>query len=98
MVSPLARLREKAGERVSPQRESPRGENPHPALRADLSRKREGLRKPAAPVAPKLLPSDRIRPQQRVHCDGAAGARDAGADFLVALFLMVAEEDVAMID
>ena len=37
----LSRLRERVGERVSPQWDHPRGENPHLALRADLSRKRE---------------------------------------------------------
>jgi len=40
-VRPLSRLRERVGERVSPHWDSPRGESPHPALRADLSRKRE---------------------------------------------------------
>ncbi|MGY4328127.1 hypothetical protein ACVWWG_002544 [Bradyrhizobium sp. LB7.2] len=39
----LPRLRGRVGERVSPQEDSPRGENPHPALCADLSRKRERL-------------------------------------------------------
>ncbi|SDJ40539.1 hypothetical protein SAMN05216338_104861 [Bradyrhizobium sp. Rc2d] len=38
-VRTLSRLRE----RVSPRRDSPRGGSPHPALRADLSRKRERL-------------------------------------------------------
>src|SRR3954451_12886539 len=42
--------------------------------------------------------SDGIRPQQRVHRDGAACAGDAGADLLVALLLMITEEDVAMVD
>jgi len=37
----LSRLRERVGVRVFPQRDSPRGESPHPALRADLPRKRE---------------------------------------------------------
>ncbi len=45
-VRSLSRLRERVGERVSPQKDSPRGESPHPALRADLSRKRERLRSP----------------------------------------------------
>jgi hypothetical protein len=34
-------LRERAGVRVSPHWDSPSGESPHPALRADLSHKRE---------------------------------------------------------
>ena len=35
---------------------------------------------------------------QRVDGDGAAGARYAGAYFLVGLLLVIAEEHVAMID
>jgi hypothetical protein len=50
-VRSLSRLRERAGERVSPQRDSPRGKSPHPALCADLSRKRARLSEPAAPPA-----------------------------------------------
>ncbi|BBZ97287.1 hypothetical protein BRDID11004_18000 [Bradyrhizobium diazoefficiens] len=47
-VRSLSRLRERAGERVSPQSDSLNEKNPHPALRADLSRKRERLRGLAA--------------------------------------------------
>src|SRR3954464_8178717 len=47
---------------------------------------------------PAAIRLDRIRTQQRIHRDGAPCAGDAGADLLVALLLMVAEEDVAMID
>ncbi len=45
-VRSLSRLRERVGERgVSTTGQSPRGKSPHPALRADLSRKRERLRR-----------------------------------------------------
>jgi len=42
--------------------------------------------------------SHRIRPVQRIHRDGAPRARDAGADFCVLVLLVVAEEDVAIVD
>ncbi|QOZ47526.1 hypothetical protein XH89_31590 [Bradyrhizobium sp. CCBAU 53340] len=38
---PLPLAGEGWGEGISAKGQSPRGENPHPALRADLSRKRE---------------------------------------------------------
>jgi hypothetical protein len=44
-VLPLAFAGEGWGEGISASGQSPRGENPHPALRADLSRKRERLQR-----------------------------------------------------
>jgi hypothetical protein len=53
----LSRLRGRAGVGVSPRRDCPRGESPHPALRADLPRKRERLREPAIQsIQPKITP------------------------------------------
>lgn len=43
-VRSFSRVRERVGERVSPRWDSSRGESPHPALRANLSRTRERLR------------------------------------------------------
>src|SRR5206468_6259081 len=45
-----------------------------------------------------LVRSDRVGPQQRVYRDGAPCPRNAGADLPVLLLLMIAEEDVAMVD
>ncbi|TGN83475.1 hypothetical protein EOW77_0024565 [Bradyrhizobium yuanmingense] len=47
---PLSLAGEGWGEGVSAKGQSPRGKNPHPALRADLSRKRERLATPLFPV------------------------------------------------
>ncbi|RXT35208.1 hypothetical protein B5V03_35595 [Bradyrhizobium betae] len=48
----LSRLRgEGWGGGVSATGHSPRGENPHPALRADLPRKRERLQRPRGQIA-----------------------------------------------
>ncbi|EHR01675.1 hypothetical protein Bra471DRAFT_02413 [Bradyrhizobium sp. WSM471] len=51
-VLPLPLAGEGWGEGISASGQSPRGESPHPALRADLSRKRERLQRARSETGP----------------------------------------------